>query len=1026
MTTVEELRTVMRMELGQYNKDLERLYGKNNAAARRVENDWRATDRRLAAIGQSMARSITVPLAGVAAGLGAREVLAYADAWTSAKNSLAVAGVVGANQADVLSQIYESAQRNAAPIGAMADLFGKAAQASDNLGASQADLLKFSDGIGVALRVAGTSAGAASGALTQLGQLLGSARVQAEEFNSVNEGARPILMAVAHGLDEAGGSVNKLKQLVNDGKVSGQQFFQAFLKGLPAIQSMAANSTQTIEQGVTKIGNAMTKYIGETDSSLGASQRLVAGLNALADNFDSTADAVLKLASVIAAGLVGRSLAGMIISLGGAGVALLSFAKAARTASSAAGFLAAFGGLSSVAGPVAALITGAVVGSLVLFSSSSAEAAASADRTARELQKLGLVSKDAAPSIDDAASSLDRLSEVERLRKIRAFREEIERLMSQGLFPGFGSQGDELQSIMTTAMSIRNSISGVFSSAEDKEALASIYRLSAAFRDGEMAASDVLKRLDEISKTDVSQSVLDLNKTLQGTVGKIDAAKTAILGLGDTSEIDRLTEQMRAMSGELYLMAQSGLVSDKQFQEMSALIKEFEAGQKSAEDTRRALEQVADANPNARDFVSRLVPILAGIRSLGAEADAAKAKIGALVGVATPEQVSAGYKQYAASRLQGEEMLRLGKAYADEVERQNGLSKEQLSVEKEMASIKKDLASNGGWLPDDQVAAMARASVSASAARSKSGSSSKSTPKTADNRFDEDIQAVRDRVAVMLQEQEIIGKTYYEQEKRRMALDLEQAALRDVREEARKNNVEGWQSVTLSQHQKDAIDEASEAYARQADALRRVEEAQQRAESAAQEFYDTFKSGVLGAITGADSLKDALSGVLKKLGELMLSSAFDGIFGGSNATGAGGWLTGIFKGLGFSGGGYTGAGGKYEPAGTVHRGEYVFDQASVQAAGGPSALDEVRARLKKGYSIGGVVGYVNSTLPQMVATASAQSPTPQFTFAPNISMPGADTQAVAAMAREMAIMKQSFESMVVSSIHKARGRGVRI
>ncbi|WP_234889922.1 tape measure protein [Agrobacterium vitis] len=140
--------------------------------------------------------------------------------------------------------------------------------------ASQADLLKFTDGVGTALKIEGKSATQAQGALTQLGQLLGSTRVQAEEFNSVNEGARPILIAVANGLSAAGGSVSKLKQLVNDGAVSNRDFFQSFLKGLPTIQGMAANATQTIEQGVTKVNNAFTRYIGQTDESLGASQRL--------------------------------------------------------------------------------------------------------------------------------------------------------------------------------------------------------------------------------------------------------------------------------------------------------------------------------------------------------------------------------------------------------------------------------------------------------------------------------------------------------------------------------------------------------------------------------------------------------------------------------------------------------------------------------------------------------------------------------------------------------------------------------
>ncbi|KRD56989.1 hypothetical protein ASE71_10580 [Ensifer sp. Root954] len=359
-TDIEKLVVQLSADINSYKREMQRAAGITNAQARAIENRFRGMHRRLDTIGRSSAQALIAPLTGIAAVLSVREVAQYADAWTTAKNSLAVAGVVGDRQADVLERLYQSAQANAAPVGALADLFGKAAQASDNLGASQQDLLRFSDGVATALRVSGTSATEASGALTQLGQLLGSARVQAEEFNLVNDGARPILMAVAAGLDAAGGSVNKLKQLVNDGKVSGQQFFQAFLRGLPQIQSMASNATQTIDQGLTKVRNAFTKYIGETDSSLGASARLVDGLNALADNFDKTADITLKFAGILAGALVGRSIAGMIATIPNAASAVIALTTAMRAGSlSAAGFSAALGPLG--------LILGAVTGAVLIF-----------------------------------------------------------------------------------------------------------------------------------------------------------------------------------------------------------------------------------------------------------------------------------------------------------------------------------------------------------------------------------------------------------------------------------------------------------------------------------------------------------------------------------------------------------------------------------------------------------------------------------------------------------------------------------
>ena len=47
------------------------------------------------------------------------------------------------------------------------------------------------------------------------------------------------------------------------------------------------------------------------------------------------------------------------------------------------------------------------------------------------------------------------------------------------------------------------------------------------------------------------------------------------------------------------------------------------------------------------------------------------------------------------------------------------------------------------------------------------------------------------------------------------------------------------------------------------------------------------------------------------------------------------------SGVGFASGGYTGPGGKYQPAGIVHKGEYVFDQASTIRIG-VSQLEALR------------------------------------------------------------------------------------
>ena len=58
---------------------------------------------------------------------------------------------------------------------------------------------------------------------------------------------------------------------------------------------------------------------------------------------------------------------------------------------------------------------------------------------------------------------------------------------------------------------------------------------------------------------------------------------------------------------------------------------------------------------------------------------------------------------------------------------------------------------------------------------------------------------------------------------------------------------------------------------------------------------------------------------------------------------------------GFASGGYTGHGGKYEPAGVVHKGEGVLTQEEVKALGGPQGFEDLRKSIRQGYSAGGLV-----------------------------------------------------------------------
>jgi len=59
--------------------------------------------------------------------------------------------------------------------------------------------------------------------------------------------------------------------------------------------------------------------------------------------------------------------------------------------------------------------------------------------------------------------------------------------------------------------------------------------------------------------------------------------------------------------------------------------------------------------------------------------------------------------------------------------------------------------------------------------------------------------------------------------------------------------------------------------------------------------------------------------------------------------------------VGYASGGYTGHGGKYDPAGIVHRGEGVLTQEEIAALGGPAGFYALRQSIKNGFADGGMV-----------------------------------------------------------------------
>lgn len=113
--------------------------------------------------------------------------------------------------------------------------------------------------------------------------------------------------------------------------------------------------------------------------------------------------------------------------------------------------------------------------------------------------------------------------------------------------------------------------------------------------------------------------------------------------------------------------------------------------------------------------------------------------------------------------------------------------------------------------------------------------------------------------------------------------------------------------------------------------------------------WRSFTRSVLSMMTEI-LLKQAMVGIVGSIG-----SAIGGAVGGGASASGGTAIQAAAAKFHFATGGFTGTGGKYEPAGIVHRGEFVFTKEATSRIGVGNLY-----RLMRGYATGGYVGGTGS------------------------------------------------------------------
>lgn len=241
--------------------------------------------------------------------------------------------------------------------------------------------------------------------------------------------------------------------------------------------------------------------------------------------------------------------------------------------------------------------------------------------------------------------------------------------------------------------------------------------------------------------------------------------------------------------------------------------------------------------------------------------------------------------------------------------------------------------------------------------------------------------------------------------------------------------------IALTPQQRQEIASLAQGMASAETSLDSLRQKQEQASESARFFGEGMTDALTGIITGTMTAQEALQQLLQTLVKAALQAALMGegplanLFGGSakpdskGGVGFGGLFGGLLGSLfGFAEGGYTGNGRKHEPAGVVHRGEFVVSKAATQRIGVGNLEAMHRGALRPGYAEGGYVGSAPALRkPDLEPANNNPTPVQQITISAPVTVnaQGGTPEQNADLAKQIgAQMEGTMRGVVIDEISK--------
>lgn len=1049
---------VVSLEAGiaKFNADMNRAADVTQQSMTRIESSTKMAEGALKSIQlqstavvqrfDQMRSAVAGAVAMVSVAVIAREFVSLSDASEQVVGKLRLVTDTQRELQDVQSQLFRTAKDTRADFTATVDLYSKVSRATENLTRSQTDLVRFTESVNRSLTISSAGAQQSEAAILQLGQALASGRLQGDEFRSITENAPRLAQAIADGM---GKSLGELKKLGTEGKLTSDVVFQSVLSSFDKLRDEAAKMPQTIGQSFQMLKNEAIGFVSALNQGSGAGGTISSTVALAAKNFDVLAGAVEGLLAYKIGGwaLTGAS---ALVQQGNAAItasAGMATERAATVAAAEADALKAKTALDKVVATQASVVAAREQALATLAEANATiEATAAMGAHSAALRANSLATQAKAAAIAELALLGQQQARVSAAMTA-ATRAETEATVAltaakagaNGIVGVLGRTMGMLGGpigLVTTALGLGVAAWQMWGSSAQRAE-------DDAKRSIEKSTTDIIADLDRqigklkernalatkgMAPRSASTEVVDEIAKTQKDVDDIVNRRNGYEKLNDVArnELLRVRGSQLAMLqfGARDLQEQQDISQGRTTQNaLKEFMKKYRSRQQERDDAIADFKEQFAGKLSDADMSKGIAQITEKFKDKGAQFDAPKFDLDSSLKLTT--------RQIAAEQT----LLKDRNAMLDAFYGQNMLTvRDYLSAK---AGAQQEAVANELALYDKQLAQL----------QDFSGKDAKQREqvlaKIEEIQQKKTLAEQQGNQAIALMRITTVSDSlrYYEDQVRKVE-DTYNRTLENISNSkalgtlgtvdslqatdgAARTAVEGYERV------KKAVADLKEEYGNtpqidefmarlntgmlrtqvNVDALGRAIQT-----NMGERFSDAFSSMVTGTESVGNAFNKMLTGMLSDLAKLASQKFFkETLFGAS------GWLSGTLGGasgwgglasmFGFSEGGYTGDGGKYEAAGVVHRGEFVVNADVVRRPGMLGFLSGLNGSTP-GYSAGGYVGG-GSTAPQAIRVPEARSGStgPSVTLEMNFHITPGGTEVQTQASAADPLLKQFAEQM---------------